>query len=40
MVPALGAIDLSRAAILMSGPREAVTRAYAALGRTPRVLAR
>ncbi|HWO17366.1 MAG TPA: hypothetical protein VNO30_01275 [Kofleriaceae bacterium] len=29
---ALGAIDLSRAVILMIGPREAVTAAFAALG--------
>jgi zinc protease len=40
MAPALGGIELARAAILMSGPPDAVTRAFAALGRTPRVLAR
>ncbi len=40
MASALGAIDLARAAVLMHGPREAVTRAYAALGRTPRVISR
>jgi hypothetical protein len=40
MAGALGAIDLARAAILLHGPREAVTRAFIALGRTPRVIAR
>jgi zinc protease len=40
MASVLGAIDLARAAVLLNGPREAVTRAYAALGRTPRVIAR
>lgn len=40
MASALGAIDLARSAVLLHGPREAVTRAYAALGRTPRVISR
>jgi len=40
MAPVLGALDLSRAAILLAGPHDAVTRAFAALGRTPRVVAR
>ena len=31
-------IDLARGAILLSGPRDAVTRAFDALGRTPRVV--
>jgi zinc protease len=40
MAGTLGAIELGRAAVLMHGPRDAVTRAYAALGRTPRVISR
>jgi hypothetical protein len=40
MASELGAIDLARAAVFLHGPREAVTRGYAALGRTPRVISR
>jgi zinc protease len=35
---ALDSIDLAAAAILLVGPRDAVTRSFTALGRTPRVL--
>ena len=35
MASALGELDLSRAAIRVQGPRDAVTAVFAALGRTP-----
>jgi hypothetical protein len=34
----LRALDLARAAILLNGPRDPVTRAFAAIGRSPRVV--
>ncbi|MGN6108990.1 MAG: M16 family metallopeptidase [Kofleriaceae bacterium] len=40
LAPVLGSLDLARAAILLRGPEEAVARSFAALGRTPRVVAR
>jgi hypothetical protein len=36
----LRTIDLARGAILLSGPRDAVTRTFEVLGRTPRVVGR
>jgi predicted Zn-dependent peptidase len=35
LLPALGQLDLGRAAILLRGPRAALDAAYGALGRTP-----
>lgn len=39
LTPALAALDLDNAALLLSGPRGAVTDAYAAIGRRPVFLA-
>ncbi|HSK04812.1 MAG TPA: insulinase family protein, partial [Kofleriaceae bacterium] len=38
LAPALGSLELSRAALLMRGPESSVKEAYEAIGRTPRTI--